>query len=179
MTASARWSRAFLERDRSSSGAELQSPGIDALMAERIGAVVDSLHSVGVPMATTVFLSEPTVEKLMHPDTFLARPELAYTPATYLTEFAAGVEKHQVQFAGHEDISALRYGIVLALVEALHEADVPLVLGTDAGTGSMGLVPGFTIHDELATLTAHGLTPYEAILTGTADASAADRERSR
>ena len=63
--------------------------------------------------------------------------------------------------------------IVLTLLEALHDADVPLLLGTDAGSGSMGLVPGFTIHDELAALTAHGLTPYEAIQTGTVNASSA------
>ncbi len=152
--------------------AELQSPGVEALMAERIGTVVDALRGADVPVATTVFLSELIVEKLIHPDTFLARPELAYMPAPYMAEFGAGVEKHQVQFAGHEDISAVRYAIILTLLEALHDADVPLVLGTDAGTGDMGLVPGSTIHDELATLTAHGLTPYEAILTGTVNASA-------
>jgi imidazolonepropionase-like amidohydrolase len=37
----------------------------------------------------------------------------------------------------------------------------------------MGVIPGFTIHAELGILTSNGLTPYEAIQTGTVNASAA------
>jgi imidazolonepropionase-like amidohydrolase len=48
---------------------------------------------------------------------------------------------------------------------------VTLVLGTDAGTGGMGIVPGFSVHDELRILVDNGLSPYEAILTATATAS--------
>ncbi len=151
--------------------AELRSSAPDELLGERIAKVIDTLRDADVPVDTTVFLSELIVEKLTDPDAFLRRPELEYMPADYLAEFDAGSEEHQVQFAGHEDIAAVRSSAVLMLLEALHEADVQLVLGTDAGTGSMGLVPGFTIHDELAVLTANGLTPYEAILTGTANAS--------
>ena len=52
----------------------------------------------------------------------------------------------------------------------LHRAGVPLILGTDAGTGLLGLVPGFALHDELRILTENGLTPYEAIAAGTVNA---------
>ncbi len=45
------------------------------------------------------------------------------------------------------------------------------MLGTDAGTGWMGLVPGFSIHEELRVLTENGFTPYEAIKTGTVNAA--------
>lgn len=46
----------------------------------------------------------------------------------------------------------------------LHQTGVPLLLGTDSfGT----LVPGFSIHDELALLVAAGLSPFEALRTGT------------
>ena len=41
----------------------------------------------------------------------------------------------------------------------------------DAGTSSMGIVPGFSIHDELEILVGNGFTPYEAIATGTVIAS--------
>ena len=44
-------------------------------------------------------------------------------------------------------------------------------MGTDAGTGSMGIVPGFSMHDELRILMEGGLTPYEAIAAGTVNAS--------
>ncbi len=153
--------------------AELQSPGANEVLGTRIAAVVDALRGTDVPVATTVFLSDLIVQKLLRPEEFLARPELGYMPPAYLAEFAAGAEKHQVQFADHEDISVVRYAAIVLLLQALHEADVPLLLGTDAGTGHMGLVPGFTIHDELAVLTANGFTPFEAIETGTVNASAA------
>ena len=55
------------------------------------------------------------------------------------------------------------------LIRALHEAGVPLLLGTDSfGT----LVPGFSIHRELEMMVAAGLTPYEALRTGTVNAAA-------
>jgi len=163
------WVPYILERAE----AELQSSGVDELLAERIDRAVAALGGADIPVATTVFISDLIVEKLLRPDAFLARPELAYMPTAYMAEFEAGTETHQVQFAGHEDISALRYTVVLMLLRALHDAGVPLLLGTDAGTGSLGLPPGFTIHDELGILIGNGLTPYEAIQTGTVHASAA------
>jgi hypothetical protein len=55
----------------------------------------------------------------------------------------------------------------------LHKAGIPLTLGTDAGTGAMGIVPGFSVHEELRVLTENGFSPYEAIRTATFNASGA------
>jgi imidazolonepropionase-like amidohydrolase len=50
------------------------------------------------------------------------------------------------------------------LTKQLHDAGVPLLLGTDA----VGLLaPGFSVHQELELLVAAGLTPYEALKTAT------------
>ena len=46
-----------------------------------------------------------------------------------------------------------------------------LLLGTDSGTGGMGIVPGYSIHDELHILVENGFTPYDALLTGTVNAA--------
>lgn len=43
------------------------------------------------------------------------------------------------------------------------------MLGTDT-IGGIGIVPGFSIHDELRILVENGFTPYEALLTGTVNA---------
>lgn len=51
------------------------------------------------------------------------------------------------------------------LILALHEAGAGLLLGSDAP--QVFNVPGFAIHRELGYLVATGLTPYEALLTGT------------
>jgi imidazolonepropionase-like amidohydrolase len=53
------------------------------------------------------------------------------------------------------------------LIKALHDAGVPFALGSDAP--QVWNVPGFSAHRELKALVAAGLTPYEALRTGTRD----------
>lgn len=56
------------------------------------------------------------------------------------------------------------------LVE-LHRAEIPIVLGTGAGSGKTGIGPGFSLHGHLRILVENGFTPYEAIAAGTVNAS--------
>jgi imidazolonepropionase-like amidohydrolase len=51
------------------------------------------------------------------------------------------------------------------LIKALHAAGAGLLLGSDAP--QIYNVPGFSIHRELESLVASGLTPYQALETGT------------
>jgi imidazolonepropionase-like amidohydrolase len=51
------------------------------------------------------------------------------------------------------------------LIKALHDGGAGLLLGSDAP--QVWNVPGFSIHRELATYVAAGLTPYQALETGT------------
>lgn len=57
--------------------------------------------------------------------------------------------------------------IVRAFTRALNEAGVPLLLGTDAS--APGMFPGKAAHIELLELVAAGLTPYQALATGTSN----------
>jgi imidazolonepropionase-like amidohydrolase len=57
----------------------------------------------------------------------------------------------------------------LSIVAALHNAGVPLLLGTD--TPKPGVLPGYSLHDELVNFVAAGMSPYEALRAGTADAA--------
>jgi hypothetical protein len=142
---------------------------------ERFGnsmpSVATKVHSANVPVCTTLFLDEVIVEKLYEPEQFLSKPENRYLPRKYRAAFSQGREKHQMQFRGGEDFAPFKRTVDRILLKYLKEADVFLVLGTDAGTGWMGLVPGFSIHDELRILTENGFTPYEAIKTGTVNAA--------
>jgi imidazolonepropionase-like amidohydrolase len=54
--------------------------------------------------------------------------------------------------------------------KSLHDAGAELLLGTD--TGVPFLVPGFSMHRELEALVRAGLTPYEALETGTRNVAA-------
>ena len=55
------------------------------------------------------------------------------------------------------------------VVRRLHEAGAGLLLGTDMPNPYV--VPGFSIHEELERFVESGLTPYEAIKTGTYNAA--------
>lgn len=50
-------------------------------------------------------------------------------------------------------------------VKAMSDAGVPLVAGTDA-PAIPGLMPGFSLHDDLDLLVKAGLTPYQAMVAG-------------
>jgi len=57
--------------------------------------------------------------------------------------------------------------VLQRLTRALHDAGVPLLLGTDAS--APGMFPGKSAHIELMELVAAGLTPHEALATGTSN----------
>ncbi len=137
----------------------------------RLAAVISLLQSNNIPLCTTMIIDDMIVEKLFSPGVFLSRPELVYLPQNYLANFNQGTEKHQLQFRGIEPLAHFKYGTDKVLLDELHRAGVPLLLSTDAGTGTMGIVPGFSIHDELSVLMENGFTAYQAIEAGTVHAS--------
>lgn len=55
------------------------------------------------------------------------------------------------------------------LLKALHDGGAPVALGSDAP--QFFNVPGFSIHREMASMQAAGLTPYEVLVTGTRNAA--------
>jgi imidazolonepropionase-like amidohydrolase len=144
---------------------------LDEKFGGLVSSVATKVHDANVPVCTTLFLDEVIVEKLYEPEQFLSKPENRYLPRKYRSAFRQGREKHQMQFRGGEDFAPFKRTIDKILIKYLKEADVLFVLGTDAGTGWMGLVPGFSIHDELRILTENGFTPYEAIKTATVNAA--------
>jgi imidazolonepropionase-like amidohydrolase len=56
----------------------------------------------------------------------------------------------------------------LRMVGALHHAGVPFLAGTDAAPG-IYIIPGFSLHDELANFVEAGFTPMEALQTATSN----------
>lgn len=144
-----------------------QERKIDAMVA----ALVDKLKNKPVPVCTTLVIDDLIVQKLFDPDGFLEKPENRYLPSSYLERFRNGREKHQLQFKGGEVFAPFKYILDKKLLVALKAIKIPLLLSTDAGTGTMGAVPGFSLHDELRILVESGFTPYEALAAGTVVAS--------
>jgi imidazolonepropionase-like amidohydrolase len=56
----------------------------------------------------------------------------------------------------------------LQMVGAMHRAGVPFMAGTDTAPG-VYIVPGFSLHDELANFVEAGFTPMEALQTATSN----------
>ena len=54
---------------------------------------------------------------------------------------------------------------------AAHKAGVPMILGTDCGANNVHVMPGWSIHEELAALVKAGLSPAEALRMGTINAA--------
>jgi imidazolonepropionase-like amidohydrolase len=102
----------------------------------------------------------PTLEELV------ARPEMAYVAPQTREQWANA--KRQVTGAPDYDADRARALVAIRreLIKALHDAGAGLLLGSDAP--QIFNVPGFSLHRELVAIVAAGLTPYEAIRTGTA-----------
>jgi imidazolonepropionase-like amidohydrolase len=56
----------------------------------------------------------------------------------------------------------------LAMAGAMHRAGVPFLAGTDSAPG-IYIIPGFSLHDELANFVEAGFTPMEALQTATSN----------
>ena len=138
---------------------------------ELLSQVISLLDARDTPVCTTMVIDTVIYEKVLDYSAFMARPEIPYMPAEYVRCLRMGRDKHQVQHRGSEHMALVKRQYDRIMLRALHDAGIPLVLGTDAGTGTMGIVPGFSIHDELRALLDSGLSPYDALRTGTVEAS--------
>ncbi len=54
---------------------------------------------------------------------------------------------------------------------AAHKAGVLMILGTDCGANNVHVIPGWSIHEELAELVKAGLSPAEALRMATINAA--------
>jgi len=94
------------------------------------------------------------------------RPEMRYMPAATVQRWVN--DKASVISANdfNPEVAAAAIEIRRRLILELHRAGAGLLLGADSP--QVFNVPGFSIHRELDTLVSAGLTPYEALRTGTA-----------
>jgi hypothetical protein len=93
-----------------------------------------------------------------------ARPELRYIPPQMRQQWISWKDDAGTnappRAALDQWIQARR-----RLIKALHDAGAGLLLGSDAP--QVWNVPGFSVHRELEAIVAAGLTPFEALATGT------------
>jgi hypothetical protein len=101
--------------------------------------------------------------------TFDDDPRLVYMPEAYRQPWA---ERHAIfapKTPEQTDVQRRFLDSQIALVGKMEQAGVPLVAGTDCNNPYV--LPGFSLHDELANLVQAGLTPMRAIQAATRDAA--------
>lgn len=138
----------------------------DQADTSRIPDLVARLKARGVWVVPTQCLSErwfaPGADV---PERFLSAPEMIYMNGDDLKEWA-DLRDQVVKSSNYSPVVATRLQeIRRRLVYECQKGGVGLLLGSDAP--QVYNVPGFSAHAELTYLVDAGLTPYEALRTGT------------
>lgn len=100
-------------------------------------------------------------------ETMAAWPEMKYAQPGEVQKWTE-VKKKYDQFPAEARQKLLT--IRRRLIKDLHAAGVTILLGSDGP--QIWNVPGFSVHRELGTYVASGLTPYQALVTGTRNVAA-------
>jgi imidazolonepropionase-like amidohydrolase len=139
------------------------------LLADRIDE--DKIDAIAGETAQAGVWNVPTESMFEHwvSDTPIADmrrwPEMKYMPLGTIGQWARSKQQVIDDPAYDPAIAAWAIDIRRRLILALHRAGAGLLLGADAP--QVFNVPGFAIHRELEYIVAAGLTPYEALRTGT------------
>lgn len=137
---------------------------IDHVDEARIPALVRATREAGTWIVPTQSLLEHVVGDDA-PEAMATWPEMKYVRPEQLAQW---IESKTKSFAsGQMTTDARRRYLALRrrLIAALHAGGAGLLLGADAP--QMWNVPGFATHRELRCMVASGLTPYQALETGT------------
>ena len=134
------------------------------LDADEIPGIVAATLDAGTWNVPTEVLIEQLIDDT--PLTELKRrPETRYVSAAVLRDWVAAKEAQLNERGFDPETAALAIELRRRLIFELHKAGAGLLLGSDAPQTFN--VPGFSTHRELDALVAAGLTPYQALRTGT------------
>jgi hypothetical protein len=161
-------------------------PGIDTLVEQEAGLfgmfvgyradttqipkLVAALKAHQIWVVPTQSLAERWFNPDFEPQSFRNDPDAVYMTAEVVNQW---IEAHNKLInTPPYDAQRTRDFIDLRrkLIYACHKNGVGLLLGSDAP--QVYNVPGFSVHDELEYLVAAGLSPYEALKTGTVNVAA-------
>jgi imidazolonepropionase-like amidohydrolase len=127
----------------------------------KLPGLVSATKAAGVWQVPTQVLLDNLLNDVSTED-LAARPEMKYMPPETIKNWIAQKQDFQkIPQAERAKLLVLRR----KLIKALFDAGVPFALGSDAP--QFWNVPGFSAHRELRSLVDAGLTPYQALRTGT------------
>jgi imidazolonepropionase-like amidohydrolase len=133
-----------------------------SLDTTRIPALAARTRAAGVWNVPTQVLFENLASEEPG-EAMAARPEMQYMPAAVSAQWVEA-KKNLGNQLGQANLARLVV-VRRQLIKALQDAGAGLLLGSDAP--QIWNVPGISTHRELESLVAAGLTPYQALTTGT------------
>ena len=135
----------------------------------KIPAMARATAAAGVWNVPTESLFEHVTLQAPSPDEMARRPEMKYMPAETVAQWRGGkrniLDDDNYVATTAERAVAIRHRLIVELVRA----GAGLLLGSDSP--QIFNVPGFALHRELEYLVNAGLTPYEALRSGTVNAA--------
>ena len=134
----------------------------------RLAGIVADTVAAGVANVPTESLFEQLVNAVPAAD-YGNRPEMQYMPASTVAQWISAKQQTIGDPNFDPDVAVRAIELRRRLIRELHAAGGSLLLGSDAP--QIFNVPGFSLHHELGFLVDAGLTPYEAIETGTVAAA--------
>ena len=141
----------------------------DVLLADQVlESLIDDVVAATVAAGTWNVPTQSLIEQLVNDESVTdlsSRAENRYMPRATVQRWAQAKESQLGERGFSPEIGARAIEIRQKLILALHRAGAGLLLGSDAP--QIFNVPGFSAHRELGFLVDAGLSPFEALQTGT------------
>jgi imidazolonepropionase-like amidohydrolase len=139
-------------------------PLVPRLDESRLPGLVAAAKAAGVWMVPTEGFFEAVAgdEPL---EQLLARPDLHYVSEAFVKGWTATTTQLRGDPANSREVRQRFIAVRRRIIKALQDGGVGIVLGSDSP--QLWNAPGFSLTRELGTYVAAGLTPYQALATGT------------
>lgn len=136
----------------------------DQLADERIAEWATQTAAAGTWNVPTESLFEHRVSEVSVAE-LSSMPEMRYMPRATVQQWGQAKRRTENERGFDPEVAQQAIQIRRMFIKAFHDAGAGLLLGSDAP--QVFNVPGFSIHHELRFLVESGLTPYQALATGT------------
>jgi imidazolonepropionase-like amidohydrolase len=137
---------------------------VDGLDESRIPKIASATAKAGTWNVPTL-VAWRNMKRREDIDSAWKSPDMQYVTPMLRNWWNSASEYTPENFAAKQRGDAVRN----KLLKALHDAGARILVGTDAPHPFV--LPGFSVHEELANFVAAGLSPYEALRAATADAA--------
>lgn len=133
----------------------------------KIPEAVAATREADVPVILTLVLYDHILRQAEDLPAFLTRPEIQHMTPWSRETWKPGQNRYNPMNSSPKSLRFLRQSLAMqkTLAKDLHRAGVKVLVGTDSMLP--GVVPGFSVLEELRILVEIGLTPFETLRAAT------------